>query len=50
MKYADLNALLKADPKARQYFDALPDYVKEQISTRPQGVNSLAVFRITPRI
>ncbi len=41
MKYANLNALLKADPQARQYFDSLPDYVREQISSRPEGVNSL---------
>lgn len=41
MKYADLNALLKADPKARKYFDALPKNVQEQINSRAQGINSL---------
>jgi len=42
MKYADLNALLKGDPKAKQYYDSLPDYVKEQISSRGENVNSMA--------
>jgi len=45
MKYPDLNALLQAEPEARRYFDSLPDYVREQISTRPGGVNSLASLR-----
>ncbi len=42
MKYADLNALLKGDPKAKQYYDSLPDYVKEQIASRGENVNSMA--------
>ena len=41
MKYPDLNALLRSEPEARRYYDALPDYVREQIGTRPAGVNSL---------
>lgn len=45
MKYADLNALLKADPEAREYFDALPRYVQEQINSRTQGINSLLGLR-----
>ena len=45
MKYANLNVLLKANPKAKQYFDTLPDHVKERISTRPQGVNSMESLR-----
>ena len=40
MKYPDLQALLADAPEATQYFDTLPDYVKDQIRTRPQGVNS----------
>ena len=40
MKYPDLYALLANVPAAKQYFEALPDYVKEQISTRRQGINS----------
>ncbi len=41
-KYADLNALLENDSRAKQYFNALPDYVQSQISTRAEGVNSMA--------
>ena len=41
MKYSDLYELLNDQPEAKQYFDTLPDYVKEQICTRAQGVNSL---------
>ena len=42
MKFPDLNALLQDDPQARQYFNSLPDYVQDQISSRPNGVNSFA--------
>ena len=41
MKYSDLYALLADQPEAKSYFDTLPKYVQEQISTRAQGVNSL---------
>lgn len=41
MKYHDLNALLRAEPEAKAYYRSLPGYVREQISARPQGVNSL---------
>lgn len=41
MKYPDLDALLHADTVARAYFQSLPDYVRDQICTRPSGVNSL---------
>lgn len=40
MKYPNLNALLDAQPEAAAYFRSLPDYVREQISTRADGVNS----------
>ena len=40
MKYPDMHALLSQEPEARAYFDALPDYVREQMQTRSQGVNS----------
>lgn len=33
--YSDLNALLRSEPEARHYFDTLPDYAREQISTGP---------------
>lgn len=41
-KYRDMYELFKSDPQAKQYFDKLPDYVRDQISTRADGVNSLA--------
>lgn len=45
MKYSDLHALLRSNREAKRYFDALPDYVREQIATRPEGVNSLESLR-----
>ena len=43
--YSDLNALLRSEPEARHYFDTLPDYVREQISTRSDSVNSFASLK-----
>lgn len=40
-KFPDMYALLKSDPQAKQYFDKLPDYVRDQISTRAGNVNSI---------
>lgn len=40
MKYPDLYAVLADVPQAKQYFEKLPDYVRDQISTRAEGVNS----------
>lgn len=40
MKYPDLQALLQSEPEAKQYFDTLPDYAREHISSRAGGVNS----------
>lgn len=40
LKYYDLYELLADDSSAKQYYERLPDYVKAQIGTRPQGVNS----------
>ena len=40
MKYSDLNQLLREQAEAAAYFRSLPDYVREQISARPGGVNS----------
>ncbi len=39
-KYPDMYELFKSDPQAKQYFDKLPDYVRDQIGTRAGGVNS----------
>ena len=41
MKYPNLDTMLRANNEAKSYFQSLPDYVREQISTRPSGVNSL---------
>ncbi len=40
MKYRDLYELFDGDLKARQYFDKLPAYVRDQISIRAGSVNS----------
>lgn len=40
-KYTDLQTLISSDKNADDYFNALPDYVREQISTRSQSVNSI---------
>ncbi len=39
-KYYDMYELFQNEKSAKQYFDKLPDYVREQISTRANGVNS----------
>lgn len=43
--YPDLFALLRSDPEAKHYYDTLPDYVREQIDTRADGVNSFASLK-----
>lgn len=40
-KYNDMYDLFQNDKNAKQYFDNLPDYVREQISTRANGVRSM---------
>ena len=46
MHYPDLNALLCSEPEAKHYFfDTLPDYAREQISTRADSVNSFASLK-----
>lgn len=45
MKYRNMDALLKQEPEARAYFEQLPDYVREQICTRADHVNSLASLK-----
>lgn len=44
-KYPSLNEVLENECDARNYFDSLPDYVREQISTRADGVNSFESLR-----
>ena len=40
-KYNNMYTLLENDTEARQYFENLPDYVRTQINTRADNVNSL---------
>ncbi len=40
-QYQDLDALLKAEPKAAAIFDQLPQYAKDQIMARGKHVNAL---------
>ena len=44
-KYPDLNALIEQDQAAGQYYASLPDYVREAIRSRGDGVNSFASLR-----
>ncbi|WMI82079.1 hypothetical protein [Anaerotignum sp. MB30-C6] len=44
-KYPDMYELFKDDTTAKKYFDKLPEYVQEQISTRANGVNSFASLK-----
>ena len=41
LSYPNLDALLEQDPRASTYYNTLPDYVREQIATRKDHVNSL---------
>ena len=45
-KYGDLHRLMQEDKRAKDYFDSLPEYVREAVSQRPQGVNSLEEKRL----
>lgn len=40
-KYNDMYVLFENDAEARRYFENLPDYVRAQIKTRADNVNSL---------
>ena len=39
-KYDSLAQLLNSDNRARAFYDSLPEYVRDQIKTRGQSVNS----------
>lgn len=45
MKYQNMQALLQSEPMAQQYFNTLPDYVRKQIQTRADNVNSFESLR-----
>ncbi len=44
-KFKDMNALFQGNQQAKQYFDSLPDYVRDQISTRSGSVNTFENLR-----
>jgi len=44
-KYRDMYELFQDNSEAKQYFNELPDYVRDQISTRSGNVNSYASLR-----
>ena len=44
-KYKDLYNLIAQNDNADQYFNPLPDYVQDQISTRADSVNSFASLK-----
>ena len=39
-KYPDLYSLIDQEPEADQFYNSLPDYVREMISQRATSVNS----------
>lgn len=45
MKYPNIYALMNSEPEAKRYFETLPGYVRDQICTRPEGVNSLSSLK-----
>ena len=40
-KYRSLNSLIQSDKAAKEYFNSLPDYVRDSILDRADSVNSL---------
>lgn len=44
-KFKDMNSLFEQNQQAKQYFDELPDYVREQISTRSGSINTFENLR-----
>lgn len=39
-KYDGLHDLIDDDNRAKEYYNSLPDYVKESIDARQQSINS----------
>ena len=44
-KYANLSDLIKDDQKANKYYNSLPEYVKEQMSSRSSSINSFSSLK-----
>ena len=40
MDYRDMYALFRREPEAKRFFDALPDYVQDQLRIRPNGIKN----------
>ncbi len=41
MDYRDMYALFRREPEAKRFFDALPDYVQDQLRIRPNWIKNL---------
>ncbi len=41
-RYSDMHTLLKSDANAWKYFNMLPDYVRDHISSRAGSVNTFS--------
>ncbi len=44
-KYSNMYAMFEQDQNAKRYFEDLPGYVQEQISSRSDSVNSYSGLR-----
>ena len=44
-KYENMYVVFEKDSNAKRYFNGLPDYVREQISSRANSVNTYAGLR-----
>lgn len=44
-KYSNMYSMFEQDQSAKRYFDDLPGYVQEQISSRSDSVNSYSGLR-----
>ncbi len=44
-KFDNMYLLFEGDPEARRYFEDLPDYVRDQIKSRADNVNSIDSLR-----
>lgn len=44
-KYDGLYELFRHEHKAEAYFETLPDYVRDQISSRSQSVNTFSALQ-----
>ena len=45
LEYNNLQAMISKDDHARQYYNGLPAYIREQISSRGDDVRSFAALK-----